>query len=108
MGIEGLKSLLGQIIHCKNYQQITQKPHHSDHLVFMNSPAQTAMYIHRTFKKQGNNHSCQCYCDFDQYMVHMNMVDIRPQYIQHYHLSICPKMVPRLTFHGKDNVVKCL
>jgi len=30
---------------------MTQKPHHSEHPLFMNSPAQTAMYIQRTFKK---------------------------------------------------------
>jgi len=28
---------------------MTQKLHHSEHPVFMNSPAQTAMYIQRTF-----------------------------------------------------------
>jgi len=35
---------------------MTQKPHHSEHPVFMNSPAQNAMYIQRTFKKLGNKH----------------------------------------------------
>jgi len=30
---------------------MTQKPHYSEHPVFMNSPAHTAMYIQRTFKK---------------------------------------------------------
>jgi len=28
-----------------------QKPHHSEHPVFMNSPAQTTMYVPRTFTK---------------------------------------------------------
>jgi len=51
VGIAGWKSLLEQIIHCKNYQQKTQKPHHSEHPVFMNSPVQTARYIHGTLKK---------------------------------------------------------
>jgi len=32
-------------------QQMTQKLQHSQHPVFMNTPAQTAMYIKRTFKK---------------------------------------------------------
>jgi len=36
-------SLLEQIIHYKNCQQMTQKPHYSEHTVFMNSPAHTAM-----------------------------------------------------------------
>jgi len=30
---------------------LTQKPYHSEHPVFMNSPAQTAMYIQRNLKK---------------------------------------------------------
>jgi len=50
----GWTSLLEQIIHCKNYQQMTQQPHYSEHTVFMNSPAQTVMYIQRTLKKYGN------------------------------------------------------
>jgi hypothetical protein len=48
---------LEQIIYCKNYQQMTQKPHHSEHPIWINSPAQTAMYIQRTFNKQGYKHS---------------------------------------------------
>jgi len=46
-----------QLIHCKNDEQMIQKRHHSEHPVFMNSPAQTAIFIQRTFKKEGNNHS---------------------------------------------------
>jgi len=30
---------------------MTEKPHHSEHPIFMNSPAHTAMYIERTLKK---------------------------------------------------------
>jgi len=30
---------------------MTKKPHHSDHPVFMNSPAQTAIYIHKELSK---------------------------------------------------------
>jgi len=45
LGIAGRKSLLEQIIHRKNYQDMIKKPHHSEHPVIMNSPAQTAMYI---------------------------------------------------------------
>jgi len=36
---------------CTNYQQMTQKLHHSQHPVFMNTPAQTAMYVQTAFKK---------------------------------------------------------
>ena len=51
----------------------------------------------------------ECYCDFDQYMIQVKQtVGIRPQCSHHYHLSICSTMVPRLTFQGKDSVVKCL
>jgi len=36
---------------------MTQQPHHSEHPVFMYSPAQTVMYVQRTFKKYGNKNS---------------------------------------------------
>ena len=36
---------------------MTQQPHYSEHRVFMNSPAQTVMYIQRTLKKYGNKNS---------------------------------------------------
>ena len=43
----------------------------------------------------------ECYCDFDQYMAHVKQtVHIRPERSHHYHLCICPTMVPRLTFQG--------
>ena len=88
---------------------MTKKPHHLEYPAFMNSPAETAMYIQRTFKKQGNKHSSVCYCDLKQYMAHVQqMVHIRPQCTHRYHLGICPTMVPRLIFQGKDTVVKCL
>ena len=45
----------------------------------------------------------ECYCDFDQYMTHVKqMVYTRPQHSHHYHLGICPTMVPRLIFQGKE------
>ncbi len=51
----------------------------------------------------------ECYCDFDQYMAHVKqMVGIRPQRSHHYHLGICPTVVPRLILHSKDSVVECL
>ena len=46
----------------------------------------------------------ECYCVFDQYMVHVKqMVHIRPQRIHHYHLGICPTTVPRV-----ETLVVCL
>ena len=46
----------------------------------------------------------ECYCAFDQYMAHViQMVHIRPQQTHHYHLTICPTMVPRFIFQGKDS-----
>ena len=61
------------------HQQMNQKPHHSEHPVFMNSPAQTAMYIQKLSRnKVTNTIMSECYCDFDQYMAHVKqMIHIR-------------------------------
>ena len=90
---------------------MTQKPHHSEHPVFFNSPAQTAMYIQKNVQKNKvtTTLTSECYCDFDQYMAHVKQtVHIRPERHHHYRLGIWPTMVPGLIFQGKDTVVKCL
>jgi len=60
--------------------------------------------IYKELSKNKLTHTLmsECYCDSDQYMAHVQqMVQIRPERSHHYHLSICPTMVRRLTFQGK-------
>jgi len=48
----------------------------------------------------------ECYGNFEQYMENVKqMVHIRPQSSHHYHLGICPTMVARHIFQGKDTLV---
>jgi len=44
---------------------MTQKLHNSEHPVFMNSPAQSAMYIKKELSKNKvtNTVMAECYCD---------------------------------------------
>jgi len=99
VGIAGGKSVLEQIIHCKNYQQMTQKAHHSEHPLFMNSPARLqCINKELSQNKVTNTHEnvIVALIAHAQQMVH-----IRHQSSHHYHLGICPTMVPRLIFQGK-------
>ena len=69
------------------------------------------IYIQGNLKKNKvtNTLMSEYYCDFDQYMAHVKQtVHIRPERSHHYHLCICPTMVPRLIFQGKDTAVGCL
>jgi len=86
---------------------MTQKLHHSQHPVFMNSPAHTATYIKRTFKnKVTDTLMSECYCDFDQYTAHVKqMVHIRPQRSHHYHLGICSTMVLYQGLYSRVNTL---
>ena len=44
----------------------------------------------------------ECNCDSDQYIEHMKqMVHIRHHCCHHYHLVICPTILPRFIFQGK-------
>jgi len=97
------------MLHCKNYQQMTQKLHIQNsqylrtHLVGLQ-----CIYKELSKNKVTNTLMSECYCDFDQYMAHVQqMVHFRLQRSHHYHLGICPTMVPRLIFQGKDTAVGC-
>jgi len=86
---------------------MTQKPHHSEHPLFMNSLWLQCIYKELSKTKVTNTLTSECYCDFDQYLAHVKqMVHIRPPSSHHYHLTICPTVVPRLIFQGKDTVVE--
>ena len=76
---------------------MTQKLHHSEQPVFMNSPAQTAMYIQQTLQNKVTNIlMSKCFVTLINYMAHVKqMVHIRPQRSRRYHHGICPAMVPR-------------
>ena len=110
MSIAGWKSLLEQIIHCKNYHRWHGNPT-IQNTQYLWTHLLRLQCIDKELPKNKVTKTLmsECYYDFDQYVAHVKqIVHIRPPSSHYYHLTICPIMVPRLIFQGKDTVVEWL
>ena len=105
MGIAGWKSLLEQIIHCKNYQQMTQIPTIQNtqcswtHLLRLQ-----CIYKELPINKVTNTLMSECYCDFDQYTA----CDTDGTHQTSTYSPLPSWHLPHNGTKGKDTVVECL